>query len=149
MLEYYEHREEFSDVGGMDILKDWLVKRRSAFGSRARDFGLPLPKGILLIGVPGTGKSLTAKAVGALWQMPLLRLDVGKIFAGLVGSSEENIRTVIKTAEAIAPAILWIDELEKGFSGTGSSGSDRRRHHVARVRHRSSRGCRRRRRRCS
>jgi ATP-dependent 26S proteasome regulatory subunit len=122
LLEYYEHREEFSDVGGMDILKDWLVKRRSAFSSRARDFGLPLPKGILLIGVPGTGKSLTAKAVGALWQMPLLRLDVGKIFGGLVGSSEENIRTVIKTAEAIAPAILWIDELEKGFSGTGSSG---------------------------
>jgi len=122
ILEYYEHREEFSDVGGMDILKDWLVKRRSAFSSRAKDFGLPLPKGILLIGVPGTGKSLTAKAVGALWQMPLLRLDVGKIFAGLVGSSEENIRSVIKTAEAIAPAILWIDELEKGFSGTGSSG---------------------------
>jgi SpoVK/Ycf46/Vps4 family AAA+-type ATPase len=121
LLEYYEHREEFSDVGGMEILKDWLVKRRNAFSSRARDFGLPLPKGILLIGVPGTGKSLTAKAVGALWQMPLLRLDVGKIFGGLVGSSEENIRSVIKTAEAIAPAILWIDELEKGFSGTASS----------------------------
>src|SRR6187455_2298841 len=121
LLEYYEHREEFSDVGGMEVLKDWLVKRRNAFGSRARDFGLPVPKGILLIGVPGTGKSLTAKAVGALWQMPLLRLDVGKIFAGLVGSSEENIRKVIKTAEAIAPAILWLDELEKGFSGTGSS----------------------------
>ncbi len=122
LLEYYEHREEFSDVGGLDTLKDWLVKRRNAFSSRARDFGLPLPKGILLIGVPGTGKSLTAKAVGALWQMPLLRLDVGKIFAGIVGSSEENIRTVIKTAEAVAPAVLWIDELEKGFSGTGSSG---------------------------
>jgi ATP-dependent 26S proteasome regulatory subunit len=122
LLEYYEHREEFSDVGGMEILKDWLVKRRNAFSSRARDFGLPLPKGILLIGVPGTGKSLTAKAVGALWQMPLLRLDVGKIFGGLVGSSEENIRSVIKTSEAIAPAILWIDELEKGFSGTASSG---------------------------
>src|SRR6187549_1429113 len=122
LLEYYEHREEFTDVGGMEILKDWLVKRRNAFSSRARDFGLPLPKGILLIGVPGTGKSLTAKAVGALWQMPLLRLDVGKIFGGLVGSSEENIRSVIKTSEAIAPAILWIDELEKGFSGTGSSG---------------------------
>jgi SpoVK/Ycf46/Vps4 family AAA+-type ATPase len=122
ILEYYEHREEFSDIGGMETLKDWLVKRRHAFSSRARDFGLPLPKGILLIGVPGTGKSLTAKAVGALWQMPLLRLDVGKVFGGLVGSSEENIRNVIKTAEAIAPAILWIDELEKGFSGTGSSG---------------------------
>jgi SpoVK/Ycf46/Vps4 family AAA+-type ATPase len=122
LLEYYEQREEFSDVGGMEILKDWLVKRRNAFSSRARDFGLPVPKGILMIGVPGTGKSLTAKAVGALWQMPLLRLDVGKIFGGLVGSSEENMRSVIKTAEAIAPAILWIDELEKGFSGTQSSG---------------------------
>ena len=121
ILEYYEHREEFSDIGGLEIIKDWLVKRRHAFSSRAREFGLPLPKGILLIGVPGTGKSLTAKAVGALWGMPLLRLDVGKIFAGLVGSSEENIRVVIKTAEAIAPAILWIDEIEKGFSGTGSS----------------------------
>src|SRR5262249_57404351 len=111
----------------MEVLKDWLVKRRNAFSSRARDFGLPLPKGILLIGVPGTGKSLTAKAVGAAWQMPLLRLDVGKIFGGLVGSSEENIRKVIHTAEAIAPAILWLDEMEKGLSGTGSSDkSDRR-----------------------
>lgn len=122
LLEYYEHREEFSDIGGLTELKSWIVKRRHAFSSRAREFGLPLPKGMLLIGVPGTGKSLTAKAVGALWEMPLLRLDVGKIFAGLVGSSEENVRTVIKTAEAIAPAILWIDEIEKGFSGTGSSG---------------------------
>lgn len=121
MLEYYEQTEDVHDIGGLEVLKDWLAKRRHAFSSRARDFGLPLPKGILLIGVPGTGKSLTAKAVGRLWEMPLLRLDVGKIFAGLVGSSEENIRQVIHTAEAIAPAILWIDEIEKGFSGTGSS----------------------------
>jgi SpoVK/Ycf46/Vps4 family AAA+-type ATPase len=121
LLEYYEHEEEVGDIGGLDALKRWVEKRRHAFGSKARDFGLPLPKGILLIGVPGTGKSLTAKAVGALWEMPLLRLDVGKVFAGLVGSSEENIRQVIRTAEAIAPAILWIDEIEKGFSGTGSS----------------------------
>jgi SpoVK/Ycf46/Vps4 family AAA+-type ATPase len=148
LLEYYEHREEFSDVGGMEVLKDWLVKRRNAFSSRARDFGLPLPKGILLIGVPGTGKSLTAKAVGALWQMPLLRLDVGKIFGGLVGSSEENMRSVIKTAEAIAPAVLWIDELEKG-----SRARRRRVRPTAAPRRacsrRSSRGCRRRPRRCS
>ena len=122
MLEYYEALEDISDIGGLEVLKAWLEKRRLAFSQKARDFGLPLPKGILLIGVPGTGKSLTAKAVGSLWQMPLLRLDVGKIFAGLVGSSEENIRTVIRTSEAIAPAILWIDEIEKGFSGTGSSG---------------------------
>jgi SpoVK/Ycf46/Vps4 family AAA+-type ATPase len=121
MLEYYEQTEDVHDIGGLQVLKEWLAKRRHAFSSRAREFGLPLPKGILLIGVPGTGKSLTAKAVGRLWEMPLLRLDVGKIFAGLVGSSEENIRQVIHTAEAIAPAILWIDEIEKGFSGTGSS----------------------------
>jgi SpoVK/Ycf46/Vps4 family AAA+-type ATPase len=121
ILEYYEAVEDVEDVGGLEILKDWLKKRQQAFTSKARDFGLPLPKGILLIGIPGTGKSLTAKCVGSMWQMPLLRLDVGKIFAGLVGSSEENIRKVIKTAEAIAPAILWLDELEKGFSGTGSS----------------------------
>jgi SpoVK/Ycf46/Vps4 family AAA+-type ATPase len=121
ILEYYEASEALEDIGGLEVLKDWLQKRRNAFDSGAREFGLPLPKGILLIGVPGCGKSLTAKAVGAAWQMPLLRLDVGKIFGGLVGASEENIRKAIKTAEAIAPAILWLDEMEKGFSGTGSS----------------------------
>ncbi len=122
LLEYYETQEAFADVGGLTVLKDWLQKRQGAFTQRARDFGLPVPKGILLIGIPGCGKSLTAKAVGALWQMPLLRLDVGKVFSGLVGSSEENIRKVIATAEAVAPAILWLDELEKGFSGVQSSG---------------------------
>ncbi len=121
ILEYYEAEDSLDSIGGLEILKSWLQKRRGAFTSKARDFGLPLPKGILLIGVPGCGKSLTAKAVGAAWQMPLLRLDVGKIFGGLVGASEENIRKAIKTAEAIAPAVLWLDEMEKGFSGTGSS----------------------------
>ncbi len=122
LLEYYESGERFGDVGGLTVLKEWLVKRQGAFTQKARDFGLPVPKGILLIGIPGCGKSLTAKAVAALWQMPLLRLDVGKVFSGLVGSSEENIRKVISTAEAVAPAILWLDELEKGFSGVQSSG---------------------------
>ncbi len=121
ILEYYEATESLDEIGGLETLKLWLQKRRGAFTSKARDFGLPLPKGILLIGVPGCGKSLTAKAVGAAWQMPLLRLDVGKIFGGLVGASEENIRKAIKTSEAIAPAVLWLDEMEKGFSGTGSS----------------------------
>jgi ATP-dependent 26S proteasome regulatory subunit len=121
ILEYYEAQESLEEIGGLETLKAWLKKRRGAFTSKAREFGLPLPKGILLIGVPGCGKSLTAKAVGAAWQMPLLRLDVGKIFGGLVGASEENIRKAIKTAEAIAPAVLWLDEMEKGFSGTGSS----------------------------
>jgi SpoVK/Ycf46/Vps4 family AAA+-type ATPase len=122
ILEYYEAEESLDGIGGLEILKSWLQKRRNAFTQHAREFGLPLPKGILLIGVPGCGKSLTAKAVGAAWQMPLLRLDVGKIFGGLVGASEENIRKALKTAEAVSPAILWLDEMEKGFSGTASSG---------------------------
>ncbi len=122
ILEFYESDARLGDVGGLEVLKDWLAKRQLAFSQKARDFGLPLPKGILMIGVPGCGKSLTAKAVSALWQMPLLRLDVGKVFSSLVGSSEENIRKCIRTAEAVAPSILWLDELEKGFSGTQSSG---------------------------
>ncbi len=122
ILEYYEAEESLEQIGGLEVLKTWLQKRRGAFTQRAREFGLPTPKGILLIGVPGCGKSLTAKAVGAAWQMPLLRLDVGKIFGGLVGQSEENVRKAIRTAEAIAPAVLWLDEMEKGFSGTASSG---------------------------
>jgi len=122
ILEFYQSDLKLQDIGGLEILKSWLHTRKLAFSSKARDFGLPLPKGILLIGIPGCGKSLTAKAVGALWQMPLLRLDVGKVFASLVGSSEENMRKAINTAEAVAPAVLWLDELEKGFSGTRSSG---------------------------
>ncbi|OIP41058.1 MAG: ATPase [Deltaproteobacteria bacterium CG2_30_63_29] len=122
ILEFYQSNLQIKDVGGLEILKTWLSTRQLAFSSTAREFGLPLPKGILLLGIPGCGKSLTAKAVGAMWQMPLLRLDVGKVFSGLVGSSEENMRKAISTAEAVAPAILWLDELEKGFSGTRSSG---------------------------
>lgn len=120
-LEYYRWSEDFSDVGGMDILKEWMRKRSAAFGQKAREFGLPAPKGILLLGVQGCGKSLACKAVAALWKLPLLRLDVGKIFAGIVGSSEENMRRAIRTAESIAPCVLWLDELEKGFAGTQSS----------------------------
>ena len=122
ILEFYETQLDMSSVGGLEVLKDWFGKRQRAFSEEARDFGLPMPKGILLLGIPGCGKSLTAKAIGHQWQVPLLRLDVGKVFAGLVGQSEENMRRAIKTAEAVAPCILWLDELEKGFSGTQSSG---------------------------
>jgi SpoVK/Ycf46/Vps4 family AAA+-type ATPase len=122
ILEFYQTDDSFSDVGGLGVLKNWLKLRKAAFRKDAREFGLPAPKGLLLVGVPGCGKSLVAKAIGAVWHMPLLRLDVGKIMGSLVGSSEENMRKAIKTAEAVAPAILWLDELEKGFSGTGSSG---------------------------
>src|SRR5437868_12078870 len=121
VLEFFRAHEKMDDIGGLDQLKTWLKKRQAAFSEEARKFGLPRPKGILMIGIPGGGKSLTAKAVGASWRLPLLRLDVGKVFAGIVGSSEENMRRAIQMAEAVAPSILWVDELEKGFSGTGSS----------------------------
>ncbi|MCL1818645.1 MAG: AAA family ATPase, partial [Spirochaetaceae bacterium] len=122
VLEYYPAQENMREVGGLDELKKWLAKRGKAFTEEARAFGLPEPRGILLLGIPGCGKSLTAKAIAGLWQLPLLKLDVGKVFSSYVGSSEENVRRAIKTAESIAPCILWLDEMEKGFSGLGSSG---------------------------
>lgn len=122
ILEYYPFNEQITDVGGLDMLKEWMEKRTVAFTEKARDFGLPAPRGVLLLGVQGCGKSLSAKAIGSLWRLPLLRLDVGRIFAGIVGSSEENMRKAIRVAESVAPCILWLDELEKGFSGTQSSG---------------------------
>jgi len=122
VLEYYHANEKMQEVGGLEELKDWLVKRGKAFTPQAREFGLPEPRGILLLGIPGCGKSLTAKAIAGMWQLPLLKLDVGKVFSSYVGSSEENVRRAIQTAESIAPCILWLDEMEKGFSGLGSSG---------------------------
>jgi SpoVK/Ycf46/Vps4 family AAA+-type ATPase len=122
ILEYYPFAEKVGDVGGLDLLKDWMEKRTVSFTEKARAFGLPEPRGVLLLGVQGCGKSLSAKAIGSLWRLPLLRLDVGRIFGGIVGQSEENMRKAIRVAESVSPAILWIDELEKGFSGTQSSG---------------------------
>jgi SpoVK/Ycf46/Vps4 family AAA+-type ATPase len=120
VLEYYRSQEDMEEIGGLENLKEWLGKRSQAFTKEAREFGLPQPKGVLMIGIPGCGKSLTAKAISSLWQLPLLKLDVGKVFSSLVGSSEENVRKAIATAESIAPSILWLDELEKGFAGMGS-----------------------------
>lgn len=105
ILEYYPASEAFSDVGGMDLLKEWMSQRTASFTDKAREYGLPEPKGVLLLGVQGCGKSLTAKAIGSLWKLPLLRLDVGKIFGGIVGQSEENIRKAISTAESVAPCV--------------------------------------------
>lgn len=122
LLEYYPAESNIKDIGGLELLKVWLDKRTKSFTDKARDFGIPSPKGILLIGVQGCGKSLTAKAVAAQWNLPLLKLDVGRIFGSLVGQSEENIRKAIKTAESVAPCVLWADELEKGFAGVGGSG---------------------------
>jgi cytidylate kinase len=123
LLEYYATEESFSSVGGLAVLKDWMNKRVAAFTSEARAFGLPAPKGILLLGVQGCGKSLCAKAVSNQWQLPLLRFDMGRMFGSLVGSSEENVRRAIAVAESVAPAILWVDEIDKAFAGSQGSGA--------------------------
>lgn len=120
-LEYHHAVQDFSSVGGMDLLKQWLGKRGRAFTEKARRFGLPEPKGLLLLGVQGAGKSLVAKAVASQWHLPLLRLDLGRIFSELVGSSEHNIRGALRMAEGVAPCVLWIDEIEKGLGGVASS----------------------------
>ena len=122
LLEYCASDETLEEVGGVEALKDWLRKRTSAFSDEARAFGLPAPKGVLLLGVQGCGKSLCAKAVASLWQLPLLRFDVGRVFGSYMGSSEENVRRAIGVAESVAPAILWVDEIDKAFSGTRGSG---------------------------
>lgn len=123
LLEIVEVKETLNSIGGLDLLKDWLLRRKDAFSQKAITYGLPAPKGLLIIGIPGTGKSLTAKATAAVFNVPLLKLDAGKLYGGIVGQSEANIRAVINTAEAIAPCCLWIDELEKGFAGSKSSSS--------------------------
>lgn len=122
LLEYIDSEVNIDDVGGLENLKKWLRKRDKSWLSSAKKYGLPSPKGVLLTGVPGCGKSLIAKSISSMWHLPLLRFDVGKVFNMYVGNSESNMREAIKTAEAIAPCILWIDEIEKGFSGLGNSG---------------------------
>jgi hypothetical protein len=122
ILEFYPATEKISDIGGLDNLKDWLLRRGGAFTERARAYGLPHPRGLLLVGIQGTGKSLTAKAIAHHWHLPLLRLDVGRLFGGLVGESESRTRQMIQLAEALAPCILWIDEIDKAFSGLDSKG---------------------------
>lgn len=122
ILEFIKTDLKMEDVGGLENLKHWLIKRNNSWLGKAHDkYNLPAPKGVLITGVPGCGKSLTAKAMSSLWKLPLLRLDAGKLFDKWVGGSEENIRKAIKTAEAVAPSILWIDEIEKGFDQNENS----------------------------
>ena len=129
ILEYSSVNEQIANLGGLENLKDWLKKRKTAFGLQAFNYGLPTPRGLLLIGIQGTGKSLTAKAIASDWQLPLLKLDVGKLFGGIVGESESRLRQMINVAETISPCILWIDEIDKAFSNTdnrGDSGTSNR-----------------------
>jgi AAA+ superfamily predicted ATPase len=121
-LEFYAVTETPDDVGGLGVLKEWLRLRERAFTQEARDYGLRAPKGIALIGIPGTGKSLTAKMIGGLWRLPLVRLDVGALFGGLVGESEENTRRALRLAETVSPCVLWIDEMEKALAQGGLDG---------------------------
>ena len=122
LLDWIEVEQDFSAIGGLKGVKSWLNQRKDAFTTDAKEYGLPdNPKGILFVGVQGAGKSLMARCVASFWQLPLIRLDMGKIFSGIVGSSEENIRTAIKIAESVSPSLLWMDELDKGMSGSASS----------------------------
>jgi len=123
LLQYYDAEEKLESVGGLDALKSWLLKRSVVFSDRARDYGLPAPKGVLLLGVQGCGKSLMAKTISNIWQLPLLRFDVGQVFGSLVGSSEENIRRAIKVAESVSPVVFWVDEIDKAFRGSRGSGA--------------------------
>ena len=122
ILEFFQPSESMASVGGLDQLKEWFNQRGGAFTEEAAEFGLQPPKGVMLLGIPGCGKSLTAKAAAALWRFPLIRFDLGKVFGGIVGESERNIREALRVAEAVSPCILWIDEIEKGLSGSQSSG---------------------------
>lgn len=123
ILEFIKSDLNIQDVGGLENMKRWLEKRNNSWLDSAKEYNLPAPKGMLITGVPGCGKSLTAKAVSAMWKLPLLKLDMGRIFSGIVGSSEENMRRAIATAEAVSPSILWVDEIEKGLGGLSGGAS--------------------------
>ena len=126
MLELVNFRETVDDIGGLDVLKTWLCQKEQIFKhlSDAINFGVDVPKGIMIIGMPGCGKSLTAKATAAQFGLPLVRLDVGRLLGKYVGESEENMRKALRLAEAISPCVLWIDEIEKAFSGVGAKGGN-------------------------
>ncbi len=122
ILEYFHPEGDFKEVGGMENLKVWLDKRGKAFTKDAKDFGLVSPKGVMLLGIPGCGKSLVSKTISNEWELPLLKLDLGSVFGSLVGESEARMREALSLSEAIAPSILWIDEIEKGLSGISNGG---------------------------
>ena len=131
ILEFFPAQETLKNVGGLENLKQWVKSRQNAFTDEARQYGIPNPKGVLLVGIQGTGKSLSAKIIARQWRLPLLRFDAGRLFGGIVGESEDRVRQMITICEAVAPCVLWIDEIDKAFgnitSGVdGDSGTSRR-----------------------
>ena len=124
VLEYFEATQGMDDIGGLDILKQFFKVRGKAFTKKAKDFGLPPPRGIVLCGLPGTGKSLSAKAASNILNIPLIRFDIGRCFGGIIGQSETNMRNALNTIDAIGSAVIWLDEMEKAFAGTGGSGNN-------------------------
>ena len=131
ILEFYSSHESLKSVGGLDRLKQWLQIKKDSFTEKARKYGIPNPKGLFLVGIQGTGKSLSAKTIANEWRLPMLRLDTGRLFGGIVGESESKTRQMIQLAEAISPCVLWMDEIDKAFGnisggGDGDSGTSRR-----------------------
>lgn len=125
ILEMLSVREKLEDIGGLHNLKPWLQQKANVMNdwSAARAFGVEMPKGVMIVGMPGCGKSLTAKATAALFNLPLLKLDMGSLMGKYVGESESNMRRAINVAEAVSPCVLWVDEVEKAFVGMGSGGA--------------------------
>ena len=123
LLEFWSNNKNV-EIGGMHTFRDYTKKRLLAFSEKAKEYGLPNPKGVLLVGIPGCGKSLAAKSLAQEWNVPLIKCDLGKLFGSYVGDTEANTRKALKTAEAMSPCVLWIDEIEKGLAGAGSSGSN-------------------------
>ena len=130
LLEVIDSAYTMADIGGLEFLKSWLTDRKNCFTVKAKEFGITPPKGLILAGVPGTGKSLSAKAVASLWGRPLLRFDMGRIMNSLLGESENNMRKCLEIAAAVAPCVLWIDEIEKGLSGVKAGGGQQEAHEV-------------------
>lgn len=123
LLEFWNNNKNV-EIGGMHTFRDYTKKRLLAFSEKAKEYGLPNPKGVLLVGIPGCGKSLASKSLAQEWNVPLIKCDLGKLFGSYVGDTESNTRKALKTAEAMSPCVLWIDEIEKGLAGAGSSGSN-------------------------
>ena len=131
ILEFSPAPDSLKMVGGLENLKQWVRMRKDAFSDEAKRYGIPIPKGLLLVGIQGTGKSLSAKTIAHEWRVPLLKLDTGRLFGGIVGESESRVRQMIQLAEAMSPCILWIDEIDKAFGSissgiSGDSGTSQR-----------------------